>query len=255
MNEVALVGAGVWAPGFADRHAWLARAHDPAVVAPAPGLLPPATARRATFLARMAADVLAQATEGAGCDPTTMGLVLGTGGGELQTTFACLELLHETPPASSPLRFRNSVHNAALGHLSIALGATGYASALAAHPHRLLAMALLEGWARVLACGEPTAVVIADEAWPTAHFDPLAVAFLLAPVGHPGAWGVLGPLGRDPAAAPLSSVLPPKLAANPSAAALGLLDLVAEARAAVCAVSVPGPGEPAWSLAWRREGA
>lgn len=253
--RVALLGTGMWAPGWPDGPAWMDRRHDAAATQPAPGLLPPATARRSTFLARMAADTLAQALHGTGLDPAGLGLVLGTGGGELQTTFECLDLLHQEPPSSSPLRFRNSVHNAALGHLSIALGARGYASALAADPDRLLAMALLEGMARVAVHGEACAVVVADETWPGFDFDPLAVAFLLAPEGTPGARGTFLSLAREPRTAAPPAAVPERLLGNPAVQALDLLAAVHLSAEAEVAVSRGTAEERPWVLRWRRSAA
>lgn len=250
---VALLGTGLWAPGFAGVEAALAGRVDPSVVAPASGLLPPATARRATFLARVAADVVAQGLVGTGVDPASVGLVLGTVGGELATTFEGLDLLDRSPPEASPLRFRNSVHNAALGHLSIALGATGYASALAADPDRVVAMSLLEGALRVLAAGEVVAVVVADERWPTDDFDPLGVGFLLGPVGHPASRGELSlPRRPRPGEAVDACVvdLPSGIARNPSAQGVEVLAGLARG-AAVLLASRLVADEPPWVVAWR----
>lgn len=145
--------------------------------------------RRSTLLARMAADVVAQALGERSL--RDVALVLGSVGGELEQTFSNLDLLDGSPPSSSPLRFGNSVHNAALGHLSIPAGNRHFASAVAASPETIVSAALGEGLAWVADTGTPTLVVWAEEAWPgTSSHGPAAAAVLLGP--EPGRFGLLG---------------------------------------------------------------
>jgi hypothetical protein len=171
-RAVAVTGLGVWRPG--------ARALDD-------GLLPPAHRRRATALARMGADVLAQALGGR--SPDDVALILVSAGGELDNTFANLALLDGDPPASSPLRFGNAVHNAALGHLSIPFGNRAFGSALAVSGGAALAMGLLEAVGWVVAHRAPAVVWWAEEAWPAGAapgaWEPAAAAVALAPCDAP----------------------------------------------------------------------
>lgn len=235
-----LSGVGLWLPGFASVDAWRAGTADPEVTAPTGELLGRRAARRATPIALMVADALGEACAQAGVPAGDAGLVLATVGGELATTFECLELGLEDPPASSPLRFRNSVHNAALGHVGIALGATGYASAIAGAPEQLAAMAWLEALAWVAAEGTPCAAVLVDEAWPGADHGPGAVAFLFTPDG-PGLGAVTA---IAPGAVP-TPALEDALATSPIRTGL----------AALAALTVGGPlplgeGDAAWHATW-----
>lgn len=196
-----VTGLGWWSPGFADAAAWTAGLPDPAVTGPRE-LIPPAARRRATWLSRVAADVLDQALATSGRGPADVALVFGSSGGELEQTFANLDLLAAQPPSSSPLRFGNSVHNAALGHLSIPAGNRHFASALSANPDQLLPLVLLEAVAWVMTAGEPVAVLWAEEAWPgSADMRPFAAALVLEP-GEGPAIGRLGLPTRGGDAAP-----------------------------------------------------
>jgi 3-oxoacyl-[acyl-carrier-protein] synthase II len=59
-------------------------------------------------------------------DRSRLGVVIATGYGAMQTTFAFLDSFIDGGDAcSSPTHFSNSVHNAAAANLSILLGATG----------------------------------------------------------------------------------------------------------------------------------
>lgn len=181
MIPVRLLGAGLWAPGFANRATWCSGDRDPTVTSPAARLIPAAHQRRATLLARMTAAALEEALATTSLSASEVALILGSAGGELAHTFANLGLMGQDPPSSSPLRFGNSVHNAALGHLSLATGNHLYASALAIAPPFLVAGALLEAIGQVVDAGAPVALLLADETWPGEYFAPMAAAFVLAP--------------------------------------------------------------------------
>lgn len=189
--SVRVTGLGWCSPGFADAAAWAAGVADPVVTYPRELITHPAR-RRMTWLSLMAADVLDQALASSGCSPADVALVFGSSGGELEQTFANLDLLGAQPPSSSPLRFGNSVHNAALGHLSIRARNRHFASALAAPPDQLLPLVLLEAVAWVMTAGEPVAVLWAEEAWPGA---PEMAAFAAALVLEPGEGPAIGRLG------------------------------------------------------------
>lgn len=224
MSRVVVTGWGAWRPGQRGVGAEAVPVGD----APDDSLLPAAQRRRATLLARMGADVIAQALAGAA--PVDLGLVLVSVGGELDNTFNNLDLLLGGPgqaPSSSPLRFGNSVHNAALGHLSIPFGNRAFGSALAVRGEDALATGLLETAAWVLAHRRPAVVVWAEEAWPTspeggaAPWRPLAAALALAPDG-PGR-GTLGLPRRDGGGRAL--VVPDD---NPCGPAWALVDALAQ---------------------------
>ncbi len=88
------------------------------------------TWRRMSRLARAVAQVCVQVLED---QPTDLPVVWGSAVGELVPTGRFLDKLFESG-AASPLAFQNSVYNAPVGHLSIALGLTGHSETLVAGP-------------------------------------------------------------------------------------------------------------------------
>lgn len=213
----AVLGLGWTSPGFPDWRAWAA---GEAGSSPYPReVLPVAHRRRATLLARLAADVLDQALGPAGW--SDLPIVFGSVGGELDQTFQNLDLLLQTPPSSSPLRFGNSVHNAALGQLSIPAANTRFASAIAASPDSVVAMVLLEALAWQAAHGGRVAAVWAEEPWPGLDFPPLAAAVVLG--DGPAPLGTLSGPRRTGLAAPVD----PRLHDQPCAHAGSLLRALA----------------------------
>ena len=127
----------------------------------------------------MCATTLGQALDGTGLGADEVALILASAGGELQHTFANLKLMIGDPPSSSPLRFGNSVHNAALGQLALPVGNRLFASALALAPWHLVATGLVEtiGWVRDT--GNPAVLLMADDIWPGETFAPMGAAILL----------------------------------------------------------------------------
>ena len=134
---------------------------------PRPAAIDAGTWRRMSRLARMVATValpLVAGLEGS----ERLGIVWGTAVGELVPTSRFLErLFTEGPQAASPLAFQNSVYNAPVGHLSIALNLPGPSETLAAGGATGLA-ALWRG-AGMLATGEVDAVLVlaGDDISPT----------------------------------------------------------------------------------------
>ena len=113
----AVIGVGVWTPGFPD-----ARAYREGVRRSDVELLPrgcrcgsPPT----SLLVRMVAEVAAQAAEQAGISLGAIPVVVGSAHAKLTTTMEMLHELH-TERLVSPFRFHNSVHNTASAYLFIA---------------------------------------------------------------------------------------------------------------------------------------
>jgi hypothetical protein len=137
----------------------------------------------------MLANVVQQATRGAGVDPGALPGVFGSAYGEMHTTLALLAQLWAAEPLS-PAKFQASVHNTAAAQLSIALGNRAFSTSLAAG-HDTLAAVLLE--ARAWLARHPGLVLVAcgDEA-PSAALQPglsysaLAAAFVLDNVSGQG---------------------------------------------------------------------
>lgn len=95
-----------------------------------PACLPPRAARRVSPQIRLA---LAVAERIAPVLPRDAGWVFASAAGESETLKVILEALREPEMMIQPLRFQNAVHNAASGQWSIAAGATGPITSIAAH--------------------------------------------------------------------------------------------------------------------------
>jgi len=162
---VAVLGLGVWTPGFPDVHAYLGGASVPGVAQPAVEL-PPRLRRRASLLTRMMADVASQAARQARCPLRDVPLVMGSAFGELVTTMEMLEEL-ETDRLLSPFRFHNSVHNTAVGYLGMAHDDQRPSTAIAAGNDTVPA-ALLDARAWLAERGGDVLVLVGDEPLPQA---------------------------------------------------------------------------------------
>jgi hypothetical protein len=91
-----------------------------------PAIIPGGTWRRMSRLARMAATVAVPLLDGR-TDLAELPVVWGSCVGELVPTHRFLgRLFQEGPGRTSPLSFQNSVYNASMGHLSVALGLQGH---------------------------------------------------------------------------------------------------------------------------------
>lgn len=83
--------------------------------------------RRVDHLSRMALlGAHLALEEGGAIDPARTGVIVGTGYGAMGTTFGFLDTAMDNGDAgASPIKFSNSVHNAAAAHLSTNLSITG----------------------------------------------------------------------------------------------------------------------------------
>jgi hypothetical protein len=254
-STVHVSGVGFWSPGYRDTAAWITGAPDPSVqVAPAE-ILPTMLRRRASALARMAAEVASQAAREGAADLRLAPVVFGSVYGEIGAAVEMMREFRAVGGMPSPTRFHNSVHNSATGYLSIAAGNHGLATAIAAGA-QTPAMALLEAMA-LLADGHGEAVVVlADEPIPhpfspAVPYPPAAVAFRLSAAPLPATRSRLSGLRSSPL-----PVLPPPgggikgggslgaMAAHPCAGAFALL--VAVARSAAGAVALGATSGGAW---------
>ena len=93
-------------------------------------LVPAKIRRRMSRVSKLAYCAAALALEDAGVrDPSQMGLVVGTGLGELAVSREFLDGMHERGPhLASPALFQNSVHNAAASFISMGMGMRGPAT-------------------------------------------------------------------------------------------------------------------------------
>ncbi len=131
LQRVALLGPGLedWDQATAvlrgTRDYAAARTHIPAVVP-----LPASDRRRAGRVVRLALGVAAVA---AGDDAKSLATVFASSGGDGENCDALCTALAQPAREISPIRFMNSVHNAAAGYWGIGLGVHAAATALCAH--------------------------------------------------------------------------------------------------------------------------
>ena len=226
--HVAVLGTGLWMPGYPDLAAWRAGGEpDEAHEKPKGLALDRINRRRAGILGRAIADAAAQAMEESAVDASTVPSIVGSSIGEA-AMIGLLEQMWRTKEPMSPAAFTVSVHNASSGLLSISSKNQGYATSLAADEDTP-GMALIEGLGVVHATGGPVLVVCGDEEAPRSlvqnapHWDMLAAAVVLGPVDQAPSTApqltVLG--GEEPTieAVPLQD----RLALSPQA---GMIDLL-----------------------------
>lgn len=165
MPTVYVDGVGLWAQGFRDAATWASGEADQAVVEPPASILAAALRRRATPLTRMAVEVAAQAADQAGAALAESPLVFGSALGEVACATEIIASFREVGGLPSPTRFHNSVHNTAVGYLSIATGNRHGASAVAAGS-ATTAAALIEAAILLAERGGSVLLLLADEAIP-----------------------------------------------------------------------------------------
>ena len=130
-------GVGFWAPGVPTWDAARALVQDATLAdaapsRPSPQLLPPNERRRAPDSVAVALDVALAACAAAGRDPTTLPSVFASMHGDLAITDYMCATLAAQPDAVSPIKFHNSVHNAAAGYWTIGAGAMQPATSISA---------------------------------------------------------------------------------------------------------------------------
>jgi hypothetical protein len=163
--ELYVEGIGFWAsrlPGWdVAREVLRGDAKPPVAVAtrPSPSLLPPAERRRAPDTVAVSLEVAARACESAGRDPKQMPSVFACTNGDLHISDAICDTLAKTPTLVSPIRFHNSVHNAAAGYWTIATGCMKPYTAVSAHSYTF-GQGLLESAAQVM-CEETPVLYVA----------------------------------------------------------------------------------------------
>lgn len=242
-----VLGIGLWRPGFPSAAAFLSG--RPTAGADAPNAAAQAKLRRrGSLLVNMIADVATQASAQAGVPLSGPRIVVGSAFGEIATLVEMLDE-REGDGVVSPLRFQNSVHNAAAGHLSIAHKNRAPATSLAAG-NDTVAMVLLEAMTLLAQGGDDVIAIVADEALPQSirpghHATPIAAALVLgadgeARPGAPPALAVLEDLRKATAAGQ-----PPE-ADEPCAAILPLIAALAGGRSG--RVDVSPADDRSWSI-------
>jgi Beta-ketoacyl synthase, N-terminal domain len=136
--QLYIDGISVWAPGLVD---WPQarqvlrgeRQYQPTSASPpAPDVLHAAERRRAPATVKLAVHVAQAACSMAEANPASLPCVFASSHGDTEISdYMCAELAHPQP-ALSPTRFHNSVHNAASGYWTIAVGCMQPANAISA---------------------------------------------------------------------------------------------------------------------------
>ena len=244
-----VTGIGLWTPGFPDVASWLAQRRVEGADAPSAAS---GQRRRGSLLVNMVAEVAAQASRQAGAELSRLRIVVGSAFGELATLVAMLDE-RERDGLLSPLRFQNSVHNAAAGQLSIAQKNKGPAMSLAAG-NDTVAMVLLEALTLLALEDHDVIAIVADEPLPQSirpghHASAIAAALVLTrdTSAGVGGLGVLEDL-RQTNAGSSTAELPVEVD-GPTAAILPLIAALGQRRSG--RVDVSPAEDPRWSLALR----
>ncbi|NEX20398.1 beta-ketoacyl synthase chain length factor [Thiorhodococcus mannitoliphagus] len=237
-------GIGVVGPGADDWGAMRARLLSESGAALAttrianPEGLPPVERRRVGRVVKLAMAAGMAACRDAGIAPSVPATVFASSGGDGENCHAICELLAGEDRRISPIRFHNSVNNAASGYWGIATGALSGSSVVSAFDGSF-AVGLLEAFALVATEGAPVLLVTYDHPYPSplAESRPLGPAFgmglLLQPLDA-GAGPVLRLIGL--ADTPADRLSDPALEALrqavPAARCLPLLSVLARRAAA-----------------------
>lgn len=197
LPEVVVESVAFWSPrlpGWDIARAVIrgdAEAPAATISRPAPTLLAPTERRRAPDTVAVALEVAARACEAAQRSPAELPSVFASTHGDLAISDYMCATLVNTPTLISPIKFHNSVHNAAAGYWSIGTGSYAPYTAISAYEHTFGA-GLLEAVSQVVCENKPVLYVAFDiEArGPLATMAPsrgvLGVALIIAPQGREG---------------------------------------------------------------------
>ena len=169
--QVYVNGVGVFGPGLPDwecaRPVLAGRAtYDPVTIPPpSTDLLPATERRRATTSTRVALAVAQQALSGLDIDPRALPTVFATSSGNPDILHDLCAMLAAGDTQISPTKFHNSVHNAAAGYFSIALGSQTGSTSICAHD-ATAAAGLLEAVTQVTTSNRALLLVSYDMPYP-----------------------------------------------------------------------------------------
>ena len=242
LSPLYVTGLGLWSPGFADVSAWRERRPDPSVERPPCALVNSRLKRGSSRFANMLGEVVEQAARAGGADVSLVSTVYGSSLGEIDTMVTLLRMLFEEEGKLSPNRFKNSVHNAASGLVSIGTQNTHFTTAIGGGD-ATFELSLLEAWA--LLGDEDVAEVVlavADDALPPPldrfrSHGGLALGFCLSSTPREGAARLES---LRPGAAESTAYLPEGLAGNATSAGLALLEATLARRATTVSLAMAG---------------
>lgn len=165
--RVAIEGVAFWAsrlPGWDIAQAVI-RGEQPAPEIasgrPSPTLLAPTERRRAPDTVAVALEVASRACEAAGRKPADLPSVFASTHGDTAISDYMCATLSATPALISPIKFHNSVHNAAAGYWSIGTGSLAPYTAISAYQYTFGA-GLLEAATQVVCEHRPVLYVVFD---------------------------------------------------------------------------------------------
>lgn len=235
---VCVEGVGLWTPDCTGFAALRRGERTPAPPTPPAALLPAGERRRAPASVRLAVEVAGQALAMSGRDGAELACVFGSAHGDQVITDAMCATLARAPLEVSPTRFHHSVHNAAAGYWTIAVGCHAPSSAIAAGACTFGA-ALLEAAVQALAENRPVLLACSDIAGcgplaaVTACDTPFGCALVLAPAPSPATHATLQVTTAPAAATPAPAT------GNPISAALPLLERLAGTGGACRVMAAP----------------
>lgn len=164
-------GIGLLGPGFED---WpssrtilsgqAAYTHQPTVLPPAVSL-PPAERRRCGPIVKLSLAVGFEAAAAAGLDSAALPTVFSASSGDGENCHQICQMLASDDRQISPIRFHNSVHNAAAGYWAIAAKAMAPSSVLSAYDASFGA-GLLEALSQVMVDQASTLLIVCDTSYP-----------------------------------------------------------------------------------------
>jgi hypothetical protein len=180
---------------------------------PAPTLLGPTERRRAPDTVAVALEVAARACAAAGRSPADLPAVFASTHGDLGISDYMCATLVDTPALISPIKFHNSVHNAAAGYWSIGTGSHAPYTAISAFRHTFGA-GLLETVVQI-ACEQLPVLYVAFDVEARGALSTMApsrgllgIALVLAPASaaaHPGCRRLAMRVGAEEAYDPTPS--------------------------------------------------
>jgi hypothetical protein len=167
LPEVVVEGVAFWAsrlPGWDVARAVIRgeqTAPEAPVSRPAPALLGPTERRRAPDTVAIALEVAARACAAAGRSPSELPAVFASTHGDLGISDYMCATLVDTPALISPIKFHNSVHNAAAGYWSIGTSSHAPYTAISAF-HHTFGTGLLEAAVQIACEQQPVLYVAFD---------------------------------------------------------------------------------------------
>lgn len=191
MKRIFVNGVGLFCPWAGSPEAFVEQLHaphglsGPSDASPKPPcrLIPPRLKRGTSLLTQMLGEVVEQAATYAGVAASDVATVYGSRFGELETAVTLLEMLFRDDGRISPSRFKNSVHNAASGLVSIGTGNRAFSTAIAGGS-ATFAASFLEAFAYLQSAGGDVILAVGDDALPepfraSSGHEPLALSFCL----------------------------------------------------------------------------